>query len=121
MARERTGTRAAHCDTHGCGQPEGVQGSPVSLTQAFTQLGPLQASSSPKPASSAYLSKPSQRPLLPALLLAHSVKCRPQRSLALTGPEGMLNALEIVYLMAITALAREARQGQVLGSHRIGG
>lgn len=93
----------------------------MSLTQAFAQSGPLQASFSPKPASSTYLSEPSQRSLLPALFLAHSVKCRPQRSSVLTGPEGMLNALEIVYLITIHGIGQEVRQGQVLGSHRIGG
>lgn len=39
----------------------------------------------------------------------------------LTGPEGMLNALEIVYLITIHDIGQEVRQGQVLSSHRIGG
>lgn len=80
----------------------------------------LQVPSCPKPANSTYLSEPSQRSLLPALLLAHSVRCRPQRSLPLTGPEGMLNALEIVYLMAIHSPDQEVRPRQALGSHHTG-
>lgn len=108
------------CVTRACGQPEGVQGSPASLTQAFAQSGSLQVLSCPKPATSTYLSEPSQRSLLPALLLAHSVRCRPQRSLPLAGPEGMLSALEIVYFMAIHGPDQEVRPQQALGSHHTG-
>lgn len=49
------------------------------------------------------------------------MNCRSQGSLSLTGPEGMLNALEIVFSVTIHFTDQEARPGQVLSSHHMVG